>query len=75
MIEFAIVMMFWDTHGDMRMQTRRGFPSEEHCAASLTHDTQEFIKLFGNARGYCISSPDKPAGLPEPKQKINTKDA
>ena len=75
MLEIVIVMMFWGPTGELKMQTRGGFANIEHCQASIAHDEKEFVKLFGNARGHCIVSPEKPAGMPEPMPKIKSRDA
>ncbi len=69
MFEFFIVISFWAHDGNLHKVTSTNMPSREVCERMLKIDVQRHVDEYGNALGNCLTSPQRPAGLPEQKKK------
>lgn len=63
---FYPVIFWWVTTTQMaRAIGDRPIPTLEQCESLLADDVAQRRRIHGNARGYCLLLPEKPADLPE----------
>lgn len=72
MIEFFIVISFWAPNGALVKQTSHSLPTLDICQSMLKVDLPARIEAHGNGTGYCLTTPAKPAALPEWKKKTES---